>query len=450
MPYIRHESLFTLQELYQMEQKDRFREIFATVDITPILRLVRKTSHLGAPIEVNYRAMVYSLIVRILERIPTIKDLIKRLQNDILFRLDCGFMLSEAIPSASSYSRLIDKMSQSHALQEMQERLLQQAMAESFLTDDTIAIDATHIEARDQAPAKQEKVKPAPKKRGRKLKAEREAWLLQKQEEEQQKPVFQKEIAAQLDEAFPMLQDEMPLAPQWGVKKNSDGKNVFWYGYKGHLAVGTQSQYIVGAILSSGNLNDSKAAIPLLKGLAFQHPAFRFKVAVLDAGYDYEPIYKQIREAQAHAIIAYNRRREPELLGYDEYFAPTCVREHAYRYDSYDAKYETLRYVRPQACKNCPLAQDSLCQKVYKIKMTTDLRKYTAPARGTKRWKTLAKRRSAVERVNAYLKGFFQLNNVRYRTGKKANVHFHLVALVYNCTKLACDRLNNRLQVQAA
>ncbi len=76
MPYIRHESLFTLQELYKMEQKDRFREIFATIDITPILRLVRKTSLYGAPVEMNDRAMVYSLIVTIVERIPTIKDLI--------------------------------------------------------------------------------------------------------------------------------------------------------------------------------------------------------------------------------------------------------------------------------------------------------------------------------------------------------------------------------------
>nr|WP_246096625.1 transposase [Paenibacillus sinopodophylli] len=256
--------------------------------------------------------MVNSLIVRIIERIPTIKDLIKRLQNDILFRLNCGFMLSEAIPSASSYSRLVRKMSQSHALEEMQEQLLKQAMAESFITDDTIAIDATHIEARDQAPAKQEKKKTELKKRGRLSKAEREAWLEQKQEEEKRKPIYKKEIAAQLSETFHLLRDEMPLDPQWGIKKNSDGKNVFWYGYKGHLAVGTKSQYIIGAMLSSGNLIDGKAAIPLLKGLAFQYPNFHFNYATMDAGYDYEPIYKQVQEAQAHAVIAYNRRREPE------------------------------------------------------------------------------------------------------------------------------------------
>lgn len=450
MSYIRHESLFSLQELYEMEQKDRFREIFAAIDITPVLRLVRKTSLYGAPIEVNYRAMVYSLIVRIVERIPTIKDLIKRLQHDILFRINCGFMLSEAIPSASSYSRLVRKISQSQALEEIQEQLIQQAIAEGFITDDTLAIDATHIEARDQAPSKGEKEKSEPKKRGRKPKAEREAWLKQKQEEYEKKSIFEKDIAAQLREPFHLLRDQMPLDPQWGVKKNSDGKNVFWYGYKGHLAVGTQSQYILGALLSSGSLNDGKAAIPLLKGLALQHPDFSFKYATMDAGYDYEPIYKQVREANAHGVIAYNRRREPELVGFDEYFAPTCVREHSYRYDSYDPKYETLKYVRPKECESCPLAHDTLCQKVYKMKITTDLRKYTAPARGSKLWKEISKKRSAVERVNAYLKEFFQLNNVRHRTGERAKTHFNLVTLVYNGMKLVCDRLNFRLNEQAA
>jgi transposase len=451
MSYIRHESLFSLQELYELEQKNRFEAIFSTVDITPVIRLVSKKSRYGAPLQVNYTAMIYSLIVRIVERIPTIKDLVKRLKSDIMFRLDCGFLLSEPMPSEASFSRLVKKISDSTVLQDIQQQLLQRAIDEGFIQDDTIAIDATHIEARDQAPPKQEdQPKPEPKKRGRKTKQEREAWLEQKQQEEAEKPIYEKEIAAQLDESYDILQYEMPLDPQWGIKKNSKEKNVFWYGFKGHLAVGTQSQYIFGSLLSSGNLNDGKAAIPLLKGMDALFPTYSFKFATMDAGYDYEPIYKQVREAKAHSIIAYNRRREPELEGFDEHFAPTCVREHSYRYDSFDLKYETLKYVRPKECETCPLANDTLCQKVYKVKMTDNLRKYTAPARGSKSWKEISKQRSAVERVNAYLKEFFQLNNVRYRTGKRAKVHFDLVTLVFNSTKLAVDRLNQQLQQQAA
>ncbi|WP_153004884.1 transposase, partial [Oceanobacillus picturae] len=62
-----------------------------------------------------------------------------------------------------------------------------------------------------------------------------------------------------------------------------------------------------------------------------------------------------------------------------------------------------------------------------------------------KAWRTIFKRRTAVERVNAYLKEFFQLNNVRYRTGKRAKVHFDMITLIYNASKLAADRMNARL-----
>lgn len=136
------------------------------MDIAPILRLVNKKSRFGAPVEVNYAAMVYSLLARIVERIPTIKDLLKRLREDLAFRMDCGFMLSERVPSKSTYSRMIQKISESNVLEELRSQLLCQAMCEGFVSDNTIAIDATHIEARDQAPAKQEKEKPEPKKRG--------------------------------------------------------------------------------------------------------------------------------------------------------------------------------------------------------------------------------------------------------------------------------------------
>lgn len=101
----------------------------------------------------------------------------------------------------------------------------------------------------------------------------------------------------------------------------------------------------------------------------------------MDAGYDYEPIYEQIHRMGQQSIIAYNKRNEPEPIGFDKYFAPTCFREHSYRYDSFDSKYETLKYTRPKECKDCPLANQGICQKVYKVKITTNLRKYTAPAR---------------------------------------------------------------------
>lgn len=199
--------------------------------------------------------------------------------------------------------------------------------------------------------------------------------------------------------------------------------------------------------MSSGNLSDSKAAIPLLKKVAVIVPK-QFKTALFDAGYDYEPIYKQALAQTMRIVISYNVRNEGEMVGFDEHFRPTCVREHRYCYDSFDEKYRTLKFTRPKECTTCPLREDSLCQKVFKIKCETDIRKYTYPARGSELWKTLYKERTAVERVNAYLKQYFQLTNVRHRTGKKAKLHFNLVTFIYNACKLTVDRMNASLQAQ--
>src|SRR5690625_544772 len=106
-----------------------------------------------------------------------------------------------------------------------------------------------------------------PKKCGRKPKAASEQWLKEEAEIEANLPIYEKKIEDQLGVPLDELRTKVPQHPKWGVKKNSEGKNEFWFGYKGHLAVGTSSQYILQSIFSSGNLNDGKAAIPLLKGI---------------------------------------------------------------------------------------------------------------------------------------------------------------------------------------
>lgn len=450
MSIIRQGSIFSIQELFNLEPSKRFDAVFNSLNIGPLLMIVSKQSSKGAPTKINYSAMIYALTARILERIPTIKDLVKRLKYDFIFRLDCGFLVSDAVPSEASFSRLITKLENHAVLQEANQQILFTAFHEGFIEDDTLAIDATHVEARDQAPPSEKKITNEPKKRGRKSKEEREQWLKEQQEKINKLTLYEKDIEAQLDASLLELHKEMPIYPQWGIKKNSEGKNVFWYGYKAHLAVGTKSQYIFQSLLSSGNLNDGKAAIPLLKGVKEKLPFVSIRYATMDAGYDVESVYKQVLRLGANAIIAYNKRRESEIEGFDEHFAPTCVREHSYRYDSYDSKYKTIKYVRPKECKDCPLQHDSLCQKIFKMKITNDLRKYTAPGRGSEAWKSIYKERTAVERVIAYLKEYFQLDNIRFRTGKRAKVHFDLVTLVYNSAKLAVDRLNRKVRSIAA
>lgn len=140
MPIIRQGSLFTLEELFDMEPTHQYDAIFSIIDINPILRVVSKKSSYGSPVQLNYAAMVYSLVARITERIPIIKDPVKRLKNDFIFRLDCGFLSSDAIPSEASYSRMLVKITENNVLEQVQEALLIQAISEGFVTDDNITV----------------------------------------------------------------------------------------------------------------------------------------------------------------------------------------------------------------------------------------------------------------------------------------------------------------------
>jgi len=135
-------------------------------------------------------------------------------------------------------------------------------------------------------------------------------------------------------------------------------------------------------LFSSGNLNNGKAAIALLKGIDEHFALPNLRYLTMDAGMIFEPIYKQVYQMRHQSAIAYNKRNEPETVGFDKHFAPTYFLEHSYRYDSYDAKHETLKYTSLKECKDCPLANEGICQKVFKMKITKDLRRYTAPRRG--------------------------------------------------------------------
>ena len=131
MTIILNLSLFSIQELYDMQPTEKYDAIIEAINLDLIYHEVMKKSRRGAPEELNYPAMIVSLFIRYVERIPTIKDLVKRLWNDIAFKLDCGFLVSDSVPSEASYSRLVDKLEMPYVLEQVQEQALEQTEIEA-------------------------------------------------------------------------------------------------------------------------------------------------------------------------------------------------------------------------------------------------------------------------------------------------------------------------------
>lgn len=90
--------------------------------------------------------------------------------------------------------------------------------------------------------------------------------------------------------------------------------------------------------MSSGNLGDSKADIPLLIKVA-EVLLNQFATVIFHKRYDYEAIYRQILNQDMRVVIPHVKCREAEFLGFDENLRLTCVREYSYCNDSFDKKY---------------------------------------------------------------------------------------------------------------
>lgn len=410
---IQQPTFIDIEILEKLDIIERHAEIFSPIDFYPVLALFQKDNRLGAPISLNYEAAVRALITRYIEEIPSVKALVRRLNEDLTFKLSLGFLYSERVPSEATFSRIMKTLSENMVvLTQLNDRLLTEINHEFGIYSEEMAIDATAVVAHSK-PKKTTNFKLTPTK-------------------------LQKEMP--LNE----LLDELPIYPSWGVKANSQNKHNYWFGYKSHYAISVNTQYMVASITTSAHVADVSIAIPLMKKMT--NLGIKDTFVLMDKGYDATAIYEQAHSLTFEPII--EMKQGPKNDGeIDQYYRPTCLLEHSYQYDSFDKRYGALKFMRPEThCRDCPLRNEGLCQKVIKIKQSEDLRKYSQPSRGTKAWKNHYKNRTSVERVNAYLKGNYRLENTNYYYATRVVVEHQLIQLAYNLKTFCAQLLGKKKQ----
>ncbi|GAA3328660.1 hypothetical protein GCM10020331_073530 [Ectobacillus funiculus] len=130
-------------------------------------------------------------------------------------------------------------------MEEVQDTLLLQAIQEGFIADDTVAIDATHFESRDQATPQEKKTKGRAEKNevGNQRQNRKHFKQRNKKNKMNRKRCTKKTIADQLDMDLETLRTTVPIESNWGIKKKivKVKKTHFWFGFKAHLAIGSKS-----------------------------------------------------------------------------------------------------------------------------------------------------------------------------------------------------------------
>lgn len=91
--------------------------------------------------------LLYSLVALQLEKIKKVKGLVHRLHSDPIFRHNCGFNVLEIPPSESTFSRFLDKIAASEALEEGFKLLVLKAKDLGIIDGSHVAIDSTEIKA---------------------------------------------------------------------------------------------------------------------------------------------------------------------------------------------------------------------------------------------------------------------------------------------------------------
>ena len=102
---------------------------------------------------------------------------------------------------------------------------------------------------------------------------------------------------------------EIPVVCDVGVKRNSQGYQETWVGYKLHADV-NDCGFPVSVVLTSASVHDSQVAIPLMK---ITSSKVDYLYDLMDSAYDAQPIY-EISRGLGHVPLIDKNSRGREVL----------------------------------------------------------------------------------------------------------------------------------------
>jgi hypothetical protein len=233
--------------------------------------------------------------------LPTTRDLISRLRVDDALRQLCGWSGAHSLPHESKFSRAFAEFAQTQLAQQLHAAVIaatqQQRLIGHIARDSTaIAVRERYPETEKQKAAQRKKLKGG--KRGRR-KGSKGGFLKAKAADRGTR------IQRQRHQKLERQLKELPQRCDTGTKKNTQGHEQYWRGYKLHLDV-ADGQIPVSAILTSASVHDSQVAIPLM---TMTSARVTHLYELMDSAYDADEILAHSRQLNHVPIAAPHPRR---------------------------------------------------------------------------------------------------------------------------------------------
>ncbi|WP_308812581.1 transposase [Halanaerobium saccharolyticum] len=411
MNNIRQECLFPFEELVNLSETDKLICILDPIDLKPVVEKIKPKSNKG-PTGYNPEAILRAFLVQQIEKIPTRADLVSKIDRSPYLRYVCGFSTTGRVPSESTFSRYYSKLSETDELEILMNNLLDQCIDFDLLDTETMAIDASKLEAYERA-------KPRSK-----------------------------------------IDKENSFTPDWGTKFDSHKNQITWYGWKIHAAVETKSELPIALTLTPANHADKTQAIPLVEKVndfLAKRDLTKPKYWTMDSGYDYTDIYEHILfEQESQAIIPINKRnaKQPPAGFYDFKGTPVCSGGHKMYYWGH---YKGVNKFRcPHVCGKVDCihgtkwCSNSNYGRVTKTRPKENPRYISTPHRDSRTWRKIYNKRTSVERTFSRLKEHLNLENLTVMGTKKVKTHLLLSSISLIAARIAAEKIKLQNQVLAA
>ena len=388
--YIRQQTLFSFEEILKFQKETRIELIFSRLDLSKLSKKLGKSSYTRGPRGYCIMSLIYALIAMQVEKIPTIKDLVKKLSENPVLRYNCGFDVLGSVPSESTFSRFMNKLSASDELLTLFREVVIQAKELGVIDGSNASLDSTKLSSYEASVPKSKIV-------------------------------------------------DDGSNPNWGMKRDTNGNNIRWFGWKLHVLCDSKSELPMEVLVTPANVYDGTQALPLIEAFKKSYAdAFETKYYTMDSGYDFESNYRSIiEEHKASPIIAYNPRGSktpPE--GMNDHFKPICSAGYPLTYYGVDGDYLKFRCPHVTGHCDCPFGSNWCSSSNYgyttKINWKQNPRHYGYPHRGSSEWQKLYNTRTSVERMFSRMKDYLNLDNIRSKGILKAKAYalLNCIALV--------------------
>jgi hypothetical protein len=256
-------------------------------------------------------------------------------------------------------------------------------------------------------------------------------------------------------------QDEGLPQPSGGRKEYSDDdgkvtKVVEWFGYKLHLIVDVKHEVVLAYYITDTKAGDGETLPELLKEAERNLPEGRIETLAYDKAADTNDVHKLLHEAGIKPVIQIRSmwKSEPErmLPGHDGnsnivYHEDGSV--HCYNrvsepmvkqkmaYIGHEPQRGTLKYRCPAKHEGWECPMSNICNagkeygKTVRVPQEIDLRRFPALPRATKKFESLYKGRTSVERVNARLKLFWGVDDGNVNGARRFTAQVGMVLIVH-------------------